>query len=399
MLMPGTPSADQDKAPRLLLWLAVALFLSYLAVAMSMPTTTVYVATSLHMGNALAGLAVGVAFVSTIITRGFAGRFADHKGGKRCMLYGLVFYTLSGVLAAAVTWLTVPWAAFGMLVVARLTLGLGESLTVVGLLAWGIGLMGHHRSGRVLSVVGMGMYGSLAAGSPVGLGLYNQGGYLLVALACIATPVVGFAMAAPVAAVPPLGGDRLPISRIINKIADLGLVVFVQGIGFAAIGAFMPLMFLHRHWPHAALGLTFFGVAFVLVRILCSHLPDKLGGARVAFVSMLVETCGQLLLWQAATPNVALAGAFLTGCGCSMIFPAMGVEVVRRVAPQMRGTAMGGFAAFQDLAYGATGPLTGLLAERAGDSIVFMVGGMAGVGGLLLSARLAWQERIAMMPD
>ena len=397
--MPSTPSTAQDKAPHLLVWLAVALFLSYLAVAMSMPTTSVYVATSLHMGNALAGLAVGVAFVSTIVTRGVAGRFADHKGGKRCMLFGLVFYTLSGALSAMLAWMPTVWAAFAMLMVARLTLGLGESLTVVGLLAWGIGLMGHQRSGRVLSVVGMGMYGSLAAGSPVGLALYNQGGYALVALACIATPLMGFAMAAPVEAVPPHGGDRQPLSRIINKISDLGLVVFFQGIGFAAIGAFMPLMFVHRHWAHAAMGLTFFGLAFVLVRILCSHLPDKLGGARVAFVSMGVETCGQLLLWQAPSPNVALAGAFLTGCGCSMIFPAMGVEVVRRVPPQMRGTAMGGFAAFQDLAYGATGPLTGLLAEWAGDSAVFMVGGIAGIGGLLLSARLAWHERAAVAAD
>ncbi|MFT8730421.1 MAG: MFS transporter [Acetobacter fabarum] len=397
--MPSAPTAEQDKAPRLLVWLAVALFLSYLAVAMSMPTTSVYVATSLHMGNALAGLAVGVAFVSTILTRGFAGRFADHKGGKRCMLFGLAFYAVSGVLALMVSWLPAPWAAFAMLMLARLMLGLGESLTVVGLLAWGIGLMGHQRSGRVLSIVGMGMYGSLAAGSPVGLALYDQGGYALVALACMATPLLGFAMAAPVVAVPPHGGERQPIGRIINKISDLGLVVFLQGIGFAAIGAFMPLMFLHRHWPHAALGLTFFGVAFVLVRVLCSHLPDSLGGARVAFVSMVVETGGQILLWQASGPSVALAGAFLTGCGCSMIFPSMGVEVVRRVSPQMRGTAMGGFAAFQDLAYGATGPLTGLLAEWAGDGAIFMVGSMAGLGGLLLSARLAWHERAAVAAD
>lgn len=396
--MPSTPTlaAEQDKAPRLLVWLALALFLSYLAVAMSMPTTSVYVATSLHMGNALAGLAVGVAFVSTIVTRGFAGRIADHKGGKRCMLLGLVFYTASGVMAAAVPWMPVPWPSFIALMVARLTLGLGESLTVVGLLAWGIGLMGHQRSGRVLSLVGMGMYGSLAAGSPIGLTLYNQGGYVLVAIACIITPLVGFAMAAPVVPVPPHGGDRQPIGRIMNKICDLGMVVFLQGIGFAAIGAFMPLMFMHRHWPHAAMGLTFFGVAFVLVRILCSHLPDRLGGARVAAVSMLVEASGQILLWQATSPGIALAGAFLTGCGCSMIFPAMGVEVVRRVSPQMRGTAMGGFAAFQDLAYGATGPLTGLLAEWAGDDTVFMVGSIAGGCGLLLSARLAWQERASM---
>ena len=243
--MTSPPTAGRAKAVYLLLWLAVALFLSYLAVAMSMPTTSVFVATSLHLGNALAGLAVGIAFFSTILTRGFAGRFADHQGGKRCMVYGLVLYVLSGVLAMAVTGMPTPWSGFGMLVLARLTLGLGESLTVVGLLAWGIGLMGHQRSGRVLSVVGMGMYGSLAAGSPLGLLLYNLGGYGLMALACTGAPLVGLAMASPVEAAPPHGGERQPVGRVSHKISYLALGVFFQGIGFSAIGGFMPLLFLH----------------------------------------------------------------------------------------------------------------------------------------------------------
>ena len=68
-----------------------------------------------------------------------------------------------------------------------------------------------------------------------------------------------------------------------------------------------------------------------------------------------------------AHPAVALAGAFLTGLGCSLIFPAMGIELTQ---PHLRRTAMGGLAAFQDLAFGRTAPVTGLLADRFGYAVV-----------------------------
>jgi predicted MFS family arabinose efflux permease len=66
----------------------------------------------------------------------------------------------------------------------------------------------------------------------------------------------------------------------------------------------------------------------------------------------------------------------------------MGREVVRLVEPHLRGTALGGFSAFQDLAYGLTGPLAGLLADRAGYDSVFLIGTVAAAAGLLIALSL-----------
>jgi predicted MFS family arabinose efflux permease len=68
-----------------------------------------------------------------------------------------------------------------------------------------------------------------------------------------------------------------------------------------------------------------------------------------------------------------------------MVFPAMGREVVHLVEAHLRGTALGGYAAFQDLAYGLTGPLAGLVADRAGYASVFLIGGAAALAGLIIA--------------
>lgn len=72
-----------------------------------------------------------------------------------------------------------------------------------------------------------------------------------------------------------------------------------------------------------------------------------------------------------------------------MIFPALGREVVHRVPPHLRGTALGGFSAFQDAAYGLTGPFAGLLADNAGYDSVFLVGGIAAGVGFLIALSLS----------
>jgi len=386
MTMPATDRPDP--ATRRVAVLTAILFLSYLTVAMSLPAVPMHVVQSLGLSNAFGGLAVGIAFLSTILTRAQSGARSDRVGGKRCMQQGLVLYAMAGLICLASSWSLLPVAgAYAVLIAGRLLLGLGESLAMVGMVSWSIGLMGQARSGKVLSLVGMGMYGAFAAGGPLGLWLLHEMGFAGLMGVCTVLPLIGLIAIYGVPAVAPHAGRREPLRTILGRIWRAGAAVGLQGVGFAALGAFFSLYFLSRGWSYAGLGLTCFGVGFVLIRIFCGHLPDKMGGTRVAIVSLAVEACGQYLLWLAPTPWAALLGALLTGIGCSMVFPSMGAEVVKQVPPHLRGTAIGAFAAFQDLAYGATGPLVGLLADFTGYASVFLIGGLAATLGLWMAIR------------
>ena len=75
------PSTRDPARARVLLLIAI-LFMSYLCVAMPLPIVPVFVTERLGLGNVWAGLGVGIAFFSTIATRGYAGRLADRGGAK-----------------------------------------------------------------------------------------------------------------------------------------------------------------------------------------------------------------------------------------------------------------------------------------------------------------------------
>jgi len=383
----------RDSAQARLLPLIAVLFVAYLCVAIPLPIVPVFVTEQLGLGNVWAGLGVGIAFLATIVTRAHAGALSDRRGAKVAVTRGLVCYA-AGALTCLLAGLLVHAAlmAFFVLLAGRLLLGLGESLVGVGVIAWGVGLVGPARSARVLALIGAAIYGALAVGGPVGVAVFSRFGFagamaISAVLPCLALLAVG-----PMArvSVHP-DAERPPFWSVMGRIWLHGSIVGFQGIGFAAIGAFFVLYFLHQNWSHAGLGLTAFGCGFVLIRVLFGHLPDRIGGLPVAIGSLAVEAIGQALIWLAPNPMVALVGALLTGLGCSMIFPAMGREVVHLVAPHLRGTAMGGFTAFQDLAYGLTGPLAGLAADHAGYGSVFLIGAMAAMLGLCMAL---WARRI-----
>jgi predicted MFS family arabinose efflux permease len=79
-----------------------------------------------------------------------------------------------------------------------------------------------------------------------------------------------------------------------------------------------------------------------------------------------------LLLWQASSPWMAMAGAALGGFGFSLVFPSIGVEAVVRVSENNRGTALGVYTAFSDVSFFLVGPLVGAVIGVYGYPSAFL---------------------------
>ena len=137
-----------------LIWNTAALLIAYMAVAMPLPVISIFVTKDLGLSNSLGGFAVGIVFLATILTRGFSGRFADRKGGKTCMTYGLFICTAATLVCFAATRLTAnPVQAFSLLIGGRLVLGLGQNMALVGMPRSNIAPLWPPRPGTVFSSV------------------------------------------------------------------------------------------------------------------------------------------------------------------------------------------------------------------------------------------------------
>lgn len=376
-------------------------FVAFFAVALPLPVLSQHVHEGMGFSLFTAGWVIGLQSLGTILTRQWAGRMTDRSGSKRAVLLGLPLAGVSGLACFVSTLIADPVPALAVLVFGRLVMGPAESLVLTGAMTWAIARLGAARTGLVMTWQGIAIFAALGLGAPAGLFLMRSFGFAGVAAGMGVATLAGLAVVLPLRAVAPLArGVGASFLGVLGLIWRQGTVLCLSAAPQALLGAYVALHFASRGWEGAGLTLTGFGVGVILVRLLFSRMPDKVGGRRVALVSLAVEALGQGMLWLAPGPVLAVLGATLTGAGVSLVFPAMGVQVVRRVPAASRGLAIGSFSAFFDAALGLSGPLGGLIAVVAGYPAVFLAGGIACLAGvaLLLSGGEEGDERPEARP-
>ncbi len=360
-------------------------FVGFLIAGMGMPVLPIHVSRDLGFGTFVIGLITGSQFCSSLLTRIWAGDFADRKGPKTAVIAGLSLAAVAGGLYfASLISIGYPLLSASILVAGRGVLGAGESLIITGSVAWGLATVGPQHAGKVIAWIGTAMFGALAAGAPIGSGLFAIQGFAAIAAATVLLPLL---MAAMVAPLEPVEGRSSPSASRLSVMKAVwlpGLGSAFASLGYGSILAFSALLFVDRQWADGWLAVTCFATALVASRVFLGHAPDKLGGPVTALVFAIVEAIGLLTLGLATQPAIALTGAALVGFGYSLVFPGFGIAVVRAAPPESRGMAMGLYSACLDVALAFSGPALGLVGDVAGVPAIFVAtGGMVSLSTLV----------------
>ncbi|WNN45730.1 MFS transporter [Winslowiella toletana] len=364
-------------------------FFCYLSVGLPLAVLPGFVHNQLGYSSFLAGLIISIQYFATLISRPQSGRLADILGPKRVVMLGLVCCGMSGVLSiAAVLAQTLPWLSLLLLAIGRVFLGVGESFTSTGSTLWGINVVGTLQTARVISWNGVATYLAMAIGAPLGVMLNQLFGIAGFASLIILMAVVGFWMASKKPAIKVTVANRIPFHQVFSRVWLYGLGLGLGTIGFGVIATFITLYFASRDWNGAAFALTLFSLGFIAMRLVFSNMITRFGGLKVSLVSFLIECVGLLIIWQAATPWLVDVGAFMTGAGFSLVFPALGVEAVKQVQPQNQGSALGTYSAFLDLGLGLTGPVAGILIGHWGMQSIYLAAAGVVLTAVLITLRL-----------
>ena len=369
----GTTAKSKDSSLGSLIAIMAAVFIVFLVMGMALPVLPLYVNHGLGFGAFMVGIVEGSRFATSLLSRLWSGDHTDRRGPKRAFITGLAAAIVAGLLYLLSLSIHAAGISVFILLLGRAALGIAESLVTMGALIWGLALAGPEYAGRIMAWVGTAMYAAYAVGAPAGTTLYADYGFIAISFATIFIPLISLLLVAFLHHVAPKRQERPPFKDVASAVWIPGSGLALSAVGFGAITTFIALIFSHRGWSSAWIAFTALSVAFILGRVALGHLPDRIGGARIALVFAIIEAAGQAMIWLASSPILVFVGASFTGLGYSLVYPSLGLEAFHRASRRTRGIAMGAYTAFLDLSLGVANPALGWVAGQAGLDSVFLV--------------------------
>lgn len=249
---------------------ASILFLAIVSLGLSLAILPLYINKIVGYSAFYVGLVISTESISTLLSRAFAGRFSDNHGPGKGMTLGLSLTAAAGLLCW-VTFVFLPPSSstYGIILLSRILMGVGESLIFTCSGTWPIGLVGKAHAGKIMSWVGIAMFMGLAIGNFAGTWSYGHSGLNVSALIMTLLPLFGFVIVMlvnPVAVSPSV--NHVTLVYAIKRVWKAGLGFSLANIGYASVTTFLVLLFIQNNWEgEAAIAISLFGVGYVLSRL------------------------------------------------------------------------------------------------------------------------------------
>ncbi|WP_443946858.1 MFS transporter [Pedobacter sp. AW1-32] len=377
-------------------------FLGYFTIGLTLAVLPEYLHGSLAYSTMVAGIVISLQYVATFIFRGYGGRIVDKKGPKPAVMMSMLGFIISGLLLLVTAFVSeYRMLSLVLLVNMRLVTGFSEGLVGASPINWAIFKVGTQHTAKAISYNGIGNYGALAAGAPLGVIIANTIGIGYIALLIIAIGIGGFFYARRKTNIfgRNIENDEEPQSffRVLKKVTPYGLCLAAGGLGFGAISTFITLYYNYLRWDGAVLCLSLFSVMFVIGRLIFAKAIDQYGGMKTAIACLAMEVVGLSIIATAVSPTLTLVGAGISGLGFSLVFPALGVEAVRLIPVSSQGSALGNYGLFIDLSLGVTGPLIGAVSTTFGMQYIFPFSLCVVVAGFILAVSILYRRQKSIL--
>ncbi|MEN5197459.1 MFS transporter [Sphingobacterium faecium] len=348
-------------------------FYGYFTIGLSLAVLPIFIHETLGFNTIIAGAVIGSQYIMTFFMRAYAGTIVDKKGPKPAIIASMICFMVTGILLwAAFSTSATPLLSISLLAISRLLTGCGEGMVGASPVNWAILRVGDQHTGTAISYNGISNYSSMAIGAPLGVILSQHLGNWSIAAFTIVVGFIGLISTINKKALYSLSNEvRNSFFSVFKVVSPFGIGLALAGIGFGTISTFITLYYNYKGWENAAICITCFSTMFVLGRFVLTGSINKIGGVKIALYSMLIESAGLLLIAFAPSPLLTIIGASITGLGFSMVFPALGVEAVKRASSANKGAALGAYGLFIDISLGVSGPLIGLVAKQFGMDFIF----------------------------
>ncbi len=338
------------------------------------------------------GLILGVFTITATALRPFVGRGVDRVGTRLFIIAGTAVFLVAPLLYVAA-------ASVLAILVVRIFHGTGIAFFTTSSSAYVAHVSPAERRGEAVGYYGMFSNVSMAIAPTIGLFLLKRLDYAGLFLSAAAMGGVAVLMSLFLR---PVGGSTAyqrtgtggkatapgpapgtkPPALIHPGAVYPSLVLIALTATYGVTLSFLPLYGPKRDFEQVGLFFTVYAAALIISRSVGGVVADRYGRGKAIAPGMGLAAVAMFCLAAARGIPAFLGVAAIYGTAMGFANPALMALAIDRAGPGGRGSAMGTFTAAFDLGIGLGSVFLGLVADKFGYSLMYVVAGIVAASGL-----------------